>query len=416
MRNTEELTTFPYLRELLNRTDICTLATYPPRECGIGTFTKDLVDAIQKFTPFSEPSIIAINEEGAIHPYGKRVRFVVSQTDPDSFAEAAEWVNRSRADGVSVQHEYGIYGGSAGEYVLEFMSRVEKPMVVTLHTVLSKPEPEQRRVMEAIFGYADRVVAMVDAAREILATNYNVDTTKLRIVPHGVPNIRRVPIEEAKKQLGLTGYQVVSTFGLLSRGKGIEYAIQAIAEVAKTHPRVLYLVLGQTHPNVRREQGEEYRNYLQQLVKDLGVQRHVSFANRYLTLDEIIAYLNASDVYVTPYLGPDQIVSGTLSYALGCGKAIVSTKYLYAKSVLGAGRGLLADFRDPLSLADGINRLLSDPALRRSVEDAAFRYGRRTTWHNVAIDYLDIFHELLNRPRGRQLPREEKSLVESSQS
>ncbi|MGC8833036.1 MAG: glycosyltransferase, partial [Armatimonadota bacterium] len=212
--------------------------------------------------------------------------------------------------------------------------------------------------------------------------------------------------DQAKRALGLEGRQVISTFGLISRGKGIEYAIQAVAKVAKEFPNTLYLVLGQTHPVVRRLYGEEYRNYLLNLVRELGIQRNVSFENRYLTLDEIIAYLNATDVYVTPYLGPDQIVSGTLSYALGCGKAIVSTKYLYAKSVLGPGRGLLVDFADAESLADAILRILSDPQLRHNLEEEAFRYGRRTTWHNVAIDYLDIFREVLRERSERYQPAE----------
>ncbi|MGQ9523642.1 MAG: glycosyltransferase family 4 protein [Armatimonadota bacterium] len=401
MRGPEDLTAFPYLRELLNRIQVCTLATYPPRECGIGTFTKDLVDAMHKFTPFSDMSIIAVNEEGAIHQYGRRVKYVIHQDDLQSYINAADWVNNSDVDVVSIQHEHGIYGGPAGAYVVEFISRVRKPVVTTLHTVLTKPLEEQKQAVQGIFEHSDRVVAMVDAARDILAQSYGVDTSKLVIIPHGVPNIRRIPVADAKRALGLEGRQVVSTFGLLSRGKGIEYAIQAIAKVAQKHPQVLYLVLGQTHPVVRREYGEEYRNYLQSLVKELGIQRNVRFENRYLTLDEIVAYLNASDVYVTPYLGPDQIVSGTLSYALGCGKAIVSTKYLYAKSVLGPGRGLLADFADPDSLAEGIDRLLSDHALRRSLEEAAFRYGRRTTWHNVAIDYLDTFRTLLREASRR---------------
>lgn len=406
MRAPEDLSAFPYLRELLNRIDVCTLATYPPRECGIGTFTKDLVDAIQKFTPFSDMSIIAINEEGAIHQYGRRVRFVIRQDELETYHEAADWLNASSVSVLSIQHEYGIFGGEDGEYLLDFMARVRKPMVTTLHTVLTKPKDNQKRIIQSIFEKSDRVVAMVDVARDILAESYGVNTDKLRIVPHGVPNIRRIPTDQAKRALGLEGRQVISTFGLISRGKGIEYAIQAVAKVAKEFPNVLYLVLGQTHPVVRRLYGEEYRNHLLSLVRELGIQRNVSFENRYLTLDEIIAYLNASDVYVTPYLGPDQIVSGTLSYALGCGKAIVSTKYLYAKSVLGPGRGLLVDFADAESLADAILRILSDPQLRHNLEEEAFRYGRRTTWHNVAIDYLDIFREVLRERSERYQPAE----------
>ncbi|HEY3282956.1 MAG TPA: glycosyltransferase family 4 protein [Armatimonadota bacterium] len=401
MKLPEELTTFPYLREMLNRLDICTLATYPPVECGIATFTKDLVDAIHKFTPFSEPCIIAVNEEGEFHRYDRRVRFVMRQNDPESYLQAADWVNESDVDAVSIQHEHGIYRGPGGNYLTSFLKRVKKPKVTTLHTVLAKPYDNEKLAVQEVFEHSDRVVAMVDAAHDILRDSYEVDVSKLRIVPHGVPNIRREPLEKAKEALGLSGRQVVATFGLISRSKGIEHAIKAMAAVAKELPDALYLVLGQTHPVVRRREGEEYRNYLTSLVRENGLEKNVVFENRYLTLDEIIAYLNATDVYVTPYLGPDQIVSGTLSYALGCGKAIVSTSYLYAKSVLGGGRGLLADFESADSLAEGILRLLMDPVYRKSVEEAAFKYGRRTTWHNVAIDYLDIFHHLVGPEEER---------------
>lgn len=392
----EELFMFPFLRELLNRINVCTLSTYPPRECGIATFTKDLLDAMYKFVPFSEPCVIAINEEGAIHRYDRtRVKFQLQQNEWESYLEAAEWVNRQKhLNGVSIQHEFGIYGGPDGEYLLEFLSRVKKPMVTTLHTVLTQPSSNQKRIIQEIFRYSDRVVAMVDIARDILAQKYNVDVSKLVIIPHGVPNIRRMPLEEAKANFGLEGREVVGTFGLISPGKGIEYAIRAIALLKEKHPNIVYLVLGQTHPVHRREYGEVYRNSLLALVHDLKLERNVVFENRYLSLEEIILYLNAVDVFVTPYLNPDQIVSGVLSYALGCGKAIVSTPYLYAESVLRPGRGLLADFRDPKALAEGIDQILSNPSLRHQLEEEAYRYGRRTTWHNVAVDYLDLFHQL----------------------
>jgi len=396
----EDLSAFSSLRDLLNRTDLCTVSDYPPRECGIATFTKDLVDAIHQFTPFSNPTIIAVNEPGGIHRYDReRVRYQIYQDDPKSYDRAAEWINASNLDGVSVQHEHGIYGGPGGIMLSELLCKVEKPIVTTLHTVLAKPSDDEKRSIQEVFKYSNRVVAMVPAARDLLRDSYEVDVRKLAIIPHGVPNIRRIPLEEAKEAFGLSGRTVLSTFGLISRSKGIEYAIDAVAKLVPKHPDILYLVLGQTHPVVRRHQGEEYRNFLQNRVREHGIGENVVFENRYLALDEIISYMNATDVFVTPYLNPDQIVSGVLSYALGCGKAIVSTEYLYARSVLVEGRGVLAEFESGESLAEGIDRLLSDPDFRQAVEEESFRHGRRTTWHNVAIDYLNLYHHLTGRDR-----------------
>jgi glycosyltransferase involved in cell wall biosynthesis len=399
MPRQEDLAAFPSLKELLNRTDICTVSDYPPRECGIATFTRDLIDAIQQFTPFSHPTVVAVNEPGAIHRYDReRVRFQMRQDDVETYIRAAEWINNNHFDGVSVQHEHGIYGGPAGRYLSELLCRVKIPIVATLHTVLAEPSEDERIAMQEVFRYSDTVVAMVPAARDLLRNSYDVDTDKLVIIPHGVPNIRRLPLEEAKDAFGLSDRTVLSTFGLISRSKGIEYAIEAVAKLVEKHPHLLYLVLGQTHPVVRRHQGEEYRNFLQDRVRELGIEENVVFDNRYLTLDEIISYMNATDVFVTPYLNPDQIVSGVLSYALGCGKAIVSTKYLYAQSVL-EGRGVLADFASGDSLAEGIDRLLSDPEFRAQVEEESYSYGRRTTWHNVAIEYLNLYHQLSGRAK-----------------
>ena len=395
----ENLGTFPSLRDYLNRTDLCTISDYPPRECGIATFTKDLIDAIHQFTPFSQPSVAAVNEPGGIHRYDReRVKFQFYQDNVDSYVQTAHWINDSAFDGVSIQHEHGIYGGPCGTMLAELLSRVEKPIVTTLHTVLTKPSDEEKQSIQDVFKYSDRVVAMVPAARDLLRDSYEVNTRKLVIIPHGVPNIRRIPMDEAKEAFGLRGRTVMATFGLISRSKGIEYAIDAVAQLAPKYPDLLYLVLGQTHPVVRRHQGEEYRNFLQDRVRQLGIEKNVVFDNRYLSLDEIISYLNATDIFVTPYLNPDQIVSGVLSYALGCGKAIVSTKYLYARSVL-EGRGVLADFESGDSLAEGIGQLLADPEYRSEIEEESFRYGRRTTWHNVAIDYLNLYHQLTGRAK-----------------
>jgi glycosyltransferase involved in cell wall biosynthesis len=397
----EDLGMFRFLHEVLNRVNVAYVATYPPAECGIATFTRDLVTAIQKFTPFSEPRVVAINEEGHILRYDTRyVRHTISKQDKESYQEAADYLNAQPVDVVSVQHEFGIFGGPEGEYLIDFLAAIRKPIVTTLHTVVLKPWGTMRAGVEAIFKYSDTVVAMLDSARDILAEVYQVDTSKLRIIPHGVPNVPRLPIETAKKGLGLQGRRVISTFGLVSRGKGLEYAIQAMPAVVERFPDALYLILGETHPSVRRSEGEVYRNELDEWVRTLGLRRHVRFDNRYLTLEELVNYLSATDVYVTPYVNPDQIVSGTLAYAIGCGRAIVSTPYLYAQSVLSENRGVLAQFGDPASIAQGILRILGDDKYRGCLEDNCYQWGRRTTWHNVAIEYLDAFHGVMSGRRS----------------
>ncbi|HEX3000694.1 MAG TPA: glycosyltransferase family 4 protein, partial [Armatimonadota bacterium] len=373
MRRAEDLGMFRFLHEVLNRVNVAYVATYPPAECGIATFTRDVVTAVQKFTPFSEPYVIAINEEGQIHRYDPRyVKFTIAKQDRNSYKEAADFINHAPVDVVSVQHEYGIFGGDEGEYLIDFLSAIRKPIVTTLHTVVLQPWGNMRACTEAIFRYSDTVVAMLDIARDILGKEYHVDTSKLRIIPHGVPNVPRLPLDTAKKHLGLRGRRIISTFGLVSRGKGLEYVIQAMSAVAEQFPDALYLILGQTHPAVRRYEGEGYRNELDDWVRKLGVQRHVRFDNRYLSLEELINYLSATDVYITPYVNADQIVSGTLAYAVGCGCAIVSTPYLYAQSVLSDGRGELADFRNPSSMAEGLIRILRDDTYRKRLEDNCY--------------------------------------------
>jgi glycosyltransferase involved in cell wall biosynthesis len=246
---------------------------------------------------------------------------------------------------------------------------------------------------------ADHLIVMIDMGRKILTENYDLDPEKIVVIPHGVPNVRKRPSDAAKKELGLEGRTVISTFGLISRGKGLEYAIEAMAKVVEQHPEAIYLVLGQTHPAIRKEQGEEYRNALTELVNKHGLRKHVRFNNHFLSLEELVNYLSATDIYVTPYLSKDQITSGTLAYAIGCGKAIISTPYLYAEEMLGEGRGVLVPFRDADALGDAMLRLLDDTKFRHALESATYRFGRRTTWYNVAIEHLNLYHKLMEDPR-----------------
>ena len=402
----EDLKMFKFLREVVNRIEIAYVATYPPQECGIATFTKDLVTAIAKYTPFSEPSVAAVSADVAIEQYPKTVKFHIAKLDLQSYMDAADAINDSPIDLVSVQHEYGIFGGNDGSHVLAFMERLQKPIVTTLHTVLSNPSDGQRSVMNRIAELSGAMVVMIKAGRNILLNNYDVSPGKVIVIPHGVPNVHRVSSVSVKKSLGIANRPVISTFGLISRGKGIEYGIRAMPKILETLPDAVYLVLGETHPGVRNHEGESYRNELVQLVSDLGIERNVRFNNRYLSLEELINYLCATDVYLTPYINKDQITSGALAYAIGCGKPTVSTPYLYAEEVLSEGRGILVDFLDTDGMANAVTKILTDPALREQMEAKAYRYGRRAAWFNVAIDYLDLFHKLCVRCKVAQtLPR-----------
>lgn len=396
----EDLNMFRFLRRVLNTIDVAYVATYPPQECGIATFTRDLATAIDKYTPFSDPFVIAVGEGVDIEPFPKIVKYQITKSDQQSYLRAADLINNSGVRGVSLQHEYGIFGGPDGEYVLTFLEKLEKPAIATLHTVLFNPSPNQKRIVQELGRMCDALVVMVKMGKEMLVNNYGVPADKVAIIPHGVPNVHRVSAASIKKTLGISDRPVISSFGLINRGKGIEYGIQAMSGIVEKYPDAMYLVLGETHPGVRNYEGESYRKELLQLVADLGLEKNVRFNNRYLALEELINYLCATDVYITPYINHDQIVSGTLAYALGCGKAIVSTPYLYAEEVLSNGRGLLVDFRDTGQMAGAVIRILGDAVLREQMETKAYKYGRRAAWFNVAIDYLDLFHKLCPRPKA----------------
>lgn len=393
----EDIKLFQFLRESMNKIEPAYIATYPPSECGIATFTKDVVTSVAKYTPFSRPTVVAVKREHEIEPYERIVRFQILKEVRNSYLDAAKFLNESSVDIVSVQHEYGIYGGPDGEYVLDLVEALEKPAVATLHTVLQNPSPNQKRIIQELGRMCEVLIVMVKTGRQILLDVYGVDPRKVTVIPHGVPNVHRVSTTSVKRALGIADKLILSTFGLINRGKGIEYVIQAMPKILERHPNAIYLVLGETHPGVRRHEGESYRNMLTEIIDKLGIHEYVRFNNRFLTLNELVRYLCATDVYITPYLNKDQIVSGTLAYALGCGKAIVSTPYLYAEEVLAEGRGLLVDFASPDSIAEAVNRILDDKDLKESLEAAAYRYGRRAAWFNVAVDYLELFHMILNR-------------------
>jgi polysaccharide biosynthesis protein PslF len=369
------------------------LGSYPPRECGIATFTKDVVDAYNRAFGFSS-QIVAVDEPGGeVRRYGPEVIARIAEQDRFSYANVAKVVSSHPAGLVNVQHEYGLFGGESGEWLLDFMRTVGKPVVLTLHTILPEPDETMLRVTRELCEASSRVVALSETGRNILENVYGIDGDALRVIHHGVPDVPFRDTDAAKASFGIGQRTVISTFGLINRGKGLEYAIEAMREVVKRHPEALYLILGETHPVVRRREGESYRESLQDMVRQYGLQYNVQLVDKYLDFDELVSYLAATDIYLTPYLNPVQIVSGTLAYAVGCGKAIVSTPYLYAQELLALNRGFLCEFRDAGSIAKQLGLLLDDPALRRATERRAYRFGRQMTWPHVASEYGNVFSE-----------------------
>ncbi len=364
------------------------LTTYPPRACGIATFTQDLVGELKK-EPELCTRVIAVTDRPL--DYGADVRMELKQFDRADYAAAAQRINRSDIDVLVVEHEYGIYGGECGAYLLDLVDGVKKPVVTTFHTVLPSPNPTQRMILKRLCAASEKVVTMAQNSSRVLEDVYAADPAKIEVIHHGVPDLHLPGRDTLKRELGLEGRTIVSTFGLLSPGKGLEYGIEAVARVAAAHPEVLYLILGQTHPVVRRQSGEAYRENLERLVRKLHVESNVRFVNRYLTKAEIIRYLNLSDIYMTPYLGRDQAVSGTLAYAVGYGKVIVSTPYSYAKEMLADGRGLLADFKDPQALAECLNAVIESPEAKARMEQKTRLLGRQMKWPMVAAAYKRVF-------------------------
>ncbi len=373
---------------------IAYVSTYPPRECGIASYTKDLVDAIDGLHEFKSSVVIAINEKGGIYKYDRRVRFQIERDSIDDYVQAVRYVNLSEVDLINLQHTFGLFGGEWGEYINSFLEDLQKPVVTTLHTIVPNFGPTAQTVLESIAYHSASIVVMTKTALQLLKS-YNIKREKIDVIPHGCPDVPFVTSERPKTSLGLRNRIVLSTFGLINRRKGIQHAIRALSSLVKKEPRILYLIIGETHPEVRKTEGERYRKRLMRLVDELQLGKHVRFYNRFIPKRELIRYLQATDIYITPYVGRNQISSGTLVYALGTGKAIISTPYLHAEEALADGRGLLCKFRSPSSIAECINRLIEDTELRFSLERKAYAYSRNFTWPKVAEKYVKLFNHLL---------------------
>ena len=371
---------------------IAFISTYPPKQCGIGTFTHNLLKAVRQSGGYKRIDniaiVIAVNEKERIYKYSSEVKYTIRQSNQKDYVNAAEFINYSDADVCILEHEFGIFGGDDGVYILPLLHKLEVPFIVTFHTVLKNPSYTQRSIIEEIGKRAARIVVMSKRAINFLTEIYGISTDKIVLIEHGVPEFERLSREKAKEKFGLEKRKVLFTFGLLSRNKGIETVINALPKVVNHNPDLLYIVLGATHPNVLKSSGEEYRNYLSRLVNKLDLERNVYFNNEFISETELFDYLSACDIYVTPYLNEAQITSGTLSYAIGAGCAVVSTPYWHAQELLDGDRGCLFSFKNADELADILNELLSDHKKLAVLRENAFQYGKRLRWPKIGKQYL----------------------------
>jgi glycosyltransferase involved in cell wall biosynthesis len=382
---------------------IAVVGNYIPRQCGIATFTSDLAESLAQARPDSDIFAVAMNDREEGYPYPPRVHFEVEDSEVASYRRAADFLNIKDADIVCLQHEYGIFGGAAGRHILSLLSDLRMPIVTTFHTVLEEPDPDQKKVLKKVAQISSRVVVMAERAVGYLKDIYGVPEEKIDFIHHGIPDVPFVDPNFHKDNFGVEGRMVLLTFGLLSPNKGIEYAIQALPAIVKRFPNVVYIVLGATHPHLVRSQGETYRLSLQRTAKELGVEGSVLFHNRFVSLEELVKYISAADLYVTPYLNPAQMVSGTLAYSVGAGKAVVSTPIWYAQEILADGRGLLIPARDPEALAQSVIELLENDIERHAMRKRAYMLGREMIWSEVANRYLESFERA--REQRRLSPR-----------
>lgn len=369
------------------------LGDYLPRKCGIATFTNDLRCAVAAEFPAIQCPVVPVNDLAAGYDYPAEVRFEIAEQDLPSYLRAADFLNITDVDAICVQHEFGIYGGPAGSHVLALLRELQMPIVTTLHTVLREPNAEQQRVMRELIRLSSRLAVMSERGREFLLDVYRAPENKIDLIPHGIPDMPFADPNYFKDEFGVAGKQVLLTFGLLSPNKGIEYALRALPDIIREFPNVVYIVLGQTHPNLLRDEGEAYRLSLERLAKDLGVQKHVVFFNRFVELEELMRFIGAADIYLTPYLTEAQITSGTLAYAFGAGNAVVSTPYWHAAELLTAERGKLVPFRDAKGISAAVVDLLRDEPLRHLMRKNAYKLGRDMVWSRVAQLYAKSFEQ-----------------------
>ncbi len=374
------------------------IATYPPRECGIGTFTNNLFKSMLAHDlgneHVHEGFVVAINDNDLTYKYPEEVKVTIRQDHQEDYLKAVKYINLSGADVCILQHEFGIFGGQSGVYILPLLHRLEIPLIVTLHTILKTPSYNEKAVLKEICKMAHKIVVMSHKAVEFLTSIYDVPKEKIALIEHGVPDIHFSP-EKSKKEFKLESKKVLLTFGFIGRSKGIETVIKALPEVVKKFPELIYIVLGKTHPNVLRHSGEEYRISLLRLVKNLQLENHVEFLNEFIDEQELFKYLYACDIYITPYLNEAQITSGTLSYAVGVGAAVLSTPYWHAAELLAKGRGRLFNFNDSDDLAETLTELFDNPEELKKLKNNAGEYGKKITWPKTGEKYITLLEKIM---------------------
>lgn len=377
------------------------VSTYIPQKCGIATFTKDVTTAINMLNPHALAEIMPIVKPNENPQFPWEVKYKILQCELNSYLQAATYINNSSCDLVLIEHEFGIFGGNCGEYIIPFLEAIQKPKIMTCHTIIDNPQNEWGQIFQKIVKNVDAFTVMTQDSGQKLIKLYKVKKNTIAIIPHGTPDLAYNSTEIHKKKKHLSGKLVLGNINLLSENKGIDYALEAVAQVVKKYPQVLYLVIGQTHPNILEKEGEKYRNYLKKKIKSLGIQKNVRFINRYLPVEELIEWLKVIDIYITPYLDLQQSSSGALAYAVGAGKPCISTKYLYAQEILANGRGILVPFRDSSAIAKAIIKLCEDHSLKKRIENRAYKYGRYMTWTSVALQHLDFFAETIKKHEAK---------------
>lgn len=388
---------------------IAYIGTYPPRECGIGTFTENLLTAMTSANTVSlqehEGIVIAMDDLEGSYPYPDEVQLTIRQEHQVDYIEAARFINLSGADVCVLEHEFGIFGGQNGVYILPLLHRLEIPLIVTLHTLLKTPSYNEKAILTEICKMAAGVVVMTKKAREFLTQIYHIPPEKIELIEHGVPDLV-FNNAQVKRQFKLESRKVLLTFGFISRNKGIETVIKALSEVVKKYPETVYLVVGRTHPSVVRHAGEEYRNFLLRLVKKLQLEKHVLFLNEFLDENELFQYLHAADIYITPYLNEAQATSGTLSYAIGAGAAVISTPYWHAEELLADERGILFGFNDSMGLSEILIDLMDQPEKLKNLRNKAFTYGQGITWPKIGAKYNTLVNEIVSKQHSQPQRKE----------
>lgn len=396
--------------------DVIYISSYIPRKCGIATYTKDLTNAINLLNSHSLAEIMAVTRPDDDVDYPWEAKFKISQNNLSTYLAAAQYINQSHADLVVLQHEFGLFGGEAGEYMVHLAEALRKPLVTTFHTVITERSSKRDEIIRRLAARSQAVVVMLEEAAAELRSHFGIPRKKIVVIAHGVPDFPLNDTAAYKRKRQLAGRLVLGNINLLDANKGIEYALEAVAMIARRYPHVLYAVIGQTHPVVLREHGEVYRNKLRRLARELGIERNVRFVNQYLPLKEVTDWLKTIDIYVTPYLVPQQITSGALAYAIGAGKVCVSTPYVYAREILADGRGILVPFRDPQAIAAAVIDLVKHPARRAEMQRRAYQYGRLMTWPNVAQNHLNLFRAILqNQTKLAARPATDRILARSHQ-